>query len=122
MKILNNGIREDSCWPAFSLLDPQCKSKCSFIVIAISKLLKRHSKFKRRAPAYSRALRQITEVKNSPWEVMERGGPVVVFGTFGADGRWYESHSSRHVGTLDKSFTHSCLYNVMWRPASLPCG
>src|SRR6218665_2700663 len=32
------------------------------IVIVNSKLLKRHSKAKRRAPAYSRALRQIREV------------------------------------------------------------
>ena len=33
----------------------------------------------------------------------------------------FEPHSSRHVGTLGMSFTHSCLYNVMWRPAWLPC-
>src|SRR6218665_629260 len=33
-----------------------------FLVIVISKLLKRHSKAKRRAPAYSRALRQIRGV------------------------------------------------------------
>jgi len=31
----------------------------SLIAIVISKLLERHSKAKRRAPAYSRALRQI---------------------------------------------------------------
>jgi len=41
---------------------------------------------------------------------------------FGADGRWFESHFSRHAGTLGKSFTSSCLYDVMWRPAWLPCG
>src|ERR1043165_5138241 len=41
------------------------------IVIVISKLLKRHSKAKRRAPAYSRALRLARWVvqKNSPREV-----------------------------------------------------
>ena len=43
-------------------------------VIVISKLLKRHSKAKRKAPAYSRALRQIRGVfpKNSPWEAQIR--------------------------------------------------
>src|SRR6218665_1564341 len=43
---------------------------CMHIVIVNSKLLKRHSKAKRRAPAYSRALRQIRGFfpKNSPWE------------------------------------------------------
>src|SRR6218665_3061294 len=40
--------------------------------IVISKLLKRHSKAKRRAPAYSRALRQIRGVSNSPWEAQVR--------------------------------------------------
>jgi len=43
-------------------------------------------------------------------------------GGFGADGRWFESHSSRHVWTLGKSFTHGCLFDVMWCPAWLPCG
>ena len=51
------------CW-----LDDNRDAVCSnfvacinftIIVIVISKLLKRHSKAKRRAPAYSRALRQI---------------------------------------------------------------
>ena len=28
---------------------------------------------------------------------------------FRPDGRWFESRSSRHVGTLSKSFTYSCL-------------
>src|SRR6218665_1535690 len=44
------------------------------IVIVNSKLLKRHSKAKRMAPAYSRALRQIKGVfsKNSPWEARVR--------------------------------------------------
>jgi|SRR6218665_1192247 len=39
-------------------------------VIVTSKLLKRHSIAQRRAPAYSRALRQIRGVfpKDSPWE------------------------------------------------------
>ena len=40
------------------------------IVIVISKLLKRHSKAKRRAPAYSRALRQIIKV----FQRIVRGG------------------------------------------------
>ena len=52
----------------------------------------------------------------------ERGGSIVVIGAFGAEGRWFESHSSRHVGTLGKSITRSCQYDVMWRPACLPCG
>src|SRR6218665_2525348 len=29
---------------------------------------------------------------------------------FRPKGRWFESHSSRHVGTLGKSFTRSCLW------------
>ena len=49
------------------------------------------------------------------------GGWVVVFGAFGEEGCWFESHSSRHIGTLGKSFTRSCLYDVMWRPAWLSC-
>src|SRR6218665_3581089 len=40
-------------------------------------------------------------------------GRVVVIGAFGAEGRWFNSTSSRHVGTLDKSFTRNCLYHVM---------
>src|SRR6218665_3588929 len=46
----------------------------TIIVIVNSKLLKRHSKAKRRAPAYSRGLRQIRGVfpKNSPWEAQVR--------------------------------------------------
>ena len=36
-------------------------------------------------------------------------------GAFGAEGRWFDSTSSRHVGTLGKSFTPNCLYDVMWR-------
>src|SRR6218665_1615418 len=51
-----------------------------------------------------------------------RGGSVVVFGAFGVEGRWFESHSGRHVGTLDKSFTRNCLSDAMWHPAWLPCG
>jgi len=53
----------------------QCGKTCSVnIVIVISKLLKRHSKAKRRAPAYSRALRKIRGIfpKNSPWEAQVR--------------------------------------------------
>jgi len=42
----------------------------------------------------------------------------------GRDGKSarFEPHSSRHVGTLGKVFTSSCLYNAMWRPAWLPFG
>jgi len=32
------------------------------------------------------------------------------FGTFRPKGHGFESHSSRHVGTLGKSFTRSCLW------------
>src|SRR6218665_3398945 len=42
---------------------------------------------------------------------MGHGGSVVRFGAFCLEGRRFESRSSRHVGTLGKSFTHSC----MWR-------
>src|SRR6218665_1813170 len=38
------------------------------------------------------------------------------------NGRRFESHSSRNVGTMGKSFIHYCLYNVMWRPVWLPYG
>src|SRR6218665_2164927 len=52
------------------------KEECTLIVIVIvnSKLLKRNSKAKRRAPAYSRALRQIRRgfPKNSLWEAQVR--------------------------------------------------
>src|SRR6218665_2942927 len=56
---------------------PQTRRQVSayvYIVIVISKLLKRHSKTKRRAPAYSRALRQIRWCfpKNRPWEAQVR--------------------------------------------------
>ena len=45
------------------------------------------------------------------------GGAVVIgaFGAFGAEGRWFDSTSSRHVGALGKSFTRNCLYDVMRR-------
>src|SRR6218665_1641363 len=39
---------------------------------------------------------------------------VVVFGAFNAEGRWFVSHSSYHIGTLGKSITRNCLYYVMW--------
>src|SRR6218665_575723 len=29
---------------------------------------------------------------------------------------WFDSTSSRHVGTFAKSFTRNCLYDVMWHP------
>ena len=44
------------------------------------------------------------------------------FGALHQQGRRFEPHSSHHVGTLDKSFTRSCWYEMMWRPAWLPCG
>jgi len=31
------------------------------------------------------------------------------FGALRPEGHRFESHSSRHIGTLGKSFTHSCL-------------
>ena len=37
-------------------------------------------------------------------------------GAFGGEGCWFEFHSSRHVGTSGKSFTRSCLYDVMCCP------
>ena len=43
------------------------------------------------------------------------------FGALHLQGRWFEPYSSRHVGILGKSFTRSCLYNVMWHPVRLPC-
>ena len=49
--------------------------------------------------------------------MMGCGGSLVVFGAFGVEGRWFESH----VGTLGKSFTRCSMYDVMLRPAWLPC-
>ena|SRR6218665_2385995 len=37
----------------------------------------------------------------------------MVFDAFGVEGLWFESQSSRHVGTLSKSFTRSCLYDLI---------
>ena len=42
-------------------------------------------------------------------------GWVVVVG---AEGRWFDYTSSHHAGTLAKSFTRNCLYDVMWRPVA----
>ena len=39
------------------------------------------------------------------------------FGALRLQGRRFEPNSNRHVGTLGKSFTCSCLYNMMWCPA-----
>jgi len=44
------------------------------------------------------------------------------FSALRSDGRRFECRSSRYVRTLGKSFTRSCLYEVMWRPVLLPCG
>ena len=49
------------------------------------------------------------------YDFMGHGGLVVVFG---AEGRWFEPHSIRHIGRLGKFFTRSCLYDVMWRAVS----
>ena len=39
-----------------------------------------------------------TEIEDDyPWCVVARSGSVVVFGTFGVEGRWFDSTSSRHV-------------------------
>ena len=45
-------------------------------------------------------------------------GWAVVVGAFCAESHWFDSTSSRHVGTLGKSFTHYCLYDVMWCPVA----
>ena len=47
-------------------------------------------------------------------------GCGVVFGAFGVEDRWFDSSSSCHAGTgtLGKSFTRNCLYDVMWRPVA----
>jgi len=42
---------------------------------------------------------------------------VEIVGAFGAEGRWFDSTSIRHVGTLGKSFTRNCLYDGCG-----PCG
>ena len=39
------------------------------------------------------------------------------FGVLRPQGHRFVPHCSRHVGNLGKSFTRSCLYIVMWRPA-----
>jgi len=36
----------------------------------------------------------------------------------GAEGRFFDSTSSCHVGTLGKSFTRNCLYEVIWHPVA----
>jgi len=46
---------------------------------------------------------------------------VEIVGAFGALGRWFDSISSHHLGTLGKSFTRNCVYvgcGALW----LPCG
>jgi len=48
------------------------------------------------------------------------GGSAVVFGSFGAEGRWFEHHSTRHVWTLGKSLALSCLYTT-WCGALRGC-
>jgi len=41
-----------------------------------------------------------------------------MIGALRPKGRRFKFHFRRHVRTLGKSFTRSCLYNAMWR--SLP--
>ena len=38
---------------------------------------------------------------------------MVVVGAFVAEIRWFDSTSSRHVGTFGKSFTRNCLYDAI---------
>ena len=49
------------------------------------------------------------------WGVVGWG---MVFGAFGAEGLWFNSFSSCHIGMLGKSFTRNCLYDVMWCPVA----
>ena len=42
-------------------------------------------------------------------QLKRRGGSMVKFGAFRLEGCRFEFYSSRHVGTLGKSFTRSCL-------------
>src|SRR6218665_2438461 len=58
------------------------------------------------------ATQQLSRVGNSfcnelPWHFVGHGGSLVDSTPFGSKGRWFESCSSRHVGILGKSFTHS---------------
>ena len=47
--------------------------------------------------------------KRSHNNVVRHGGSVVKFGALHPEGRRFESHSTRHIETWSKSFTHSCL-------------
>src|SRR6218665_3126779 len=40
---------------------------------------------------------------------------------FQTEGRGFDSHSNRHVGTLGKSFTYSCLCASRETPIQYPC-
>jgi len=53
---------------------------------------------------YSFSIPKFVELNNYRGVV----GLVVVFG---AEGCWFDSTSSRHVGTLGKSFARNCLYD-----------
>jgi len=53
--------------------------------------------------------------------IMGFGWLMEIVGSFGAEGRRFDSTSFRHVGTSGKSFTRNCLYDgcgALW----LPCG
>src|SRR6218665_276301 len=44
----------------------------------------------------------------------------IKLGALHPQGHMFEPHSGCYVGTLGKSFTRSCLYNVIWRSVWLP--
>ena len=54
---------------------------------------------------------------NNNIKFVERGGALVEFTNFQLEGRGFDYRSSRHVGTLGKFFTYSCLCA---RPLSRP--
>src|SRR5688572_27418604 len=88
---------------------------CFYFVIVISKLLKRHSKAKRRVPAYSRALRLVRGVvqKSSAREVRvrfpedQRGhrGPEWPSGLVARSPRRRPGFTSRSVGLSEINFS-----------------
>jgi len=74
------------------------------VVIVISKLLKRHSKAKRRAPYYSREMRQIRGVVQGIFHGKFRfccqrigGGTIAVKAGVGQYPPWFEEWAFRHI-------------------------
>src|SRR6218665_767375 len=53
-----------------------------------------------------------TEAVYKLYAFVRHGGAMVRFGAFRPEGRRFESHSSHHVRTLEKSFTRNCQYGV----------